>query len=209
MKFQCDRLHLGHWTLCTSHLLHRTFTHSRARFSMAVDKLPDVKRLRLEGDETSVHRREEKGHDEEDDDDGQLHAQDMTSAPNASEKRRHRGLLFKRWTTQEAKKETSSGQRKQGPGAEREDQLPIRDLIANYEKTKEITDAREYQLELFEIAKSRNTIAVLDTGTGKTFIAVLLLRHLMDEELESRSKARPRRTAFFLVCFPHSLETAC
>ncbi|KAJ1961241.1 hypothetical protein IWQ62_003938, partial [Dispira parvispora] len=42
--------------------------------------------------------------------------------------------------------------------------------------------ARDYQLELLEVALKRNTIVVLDTGTGKTFIAIMLLQHLANQE---------------------------
>ncbi|EPS32555.1 hypothetical protein PDE_07515 [Penicillium oxalicum 114-2] len=58
---------------------------------------------------------------------------------------------------------------------------------------------RAYQLELFERAKAENTIAVLDTGSGKTLIAVLLLKHILQQELIYRGKGRPPRVAFFLA----------
>ena len=43
-----------------------------------------------------------------------------------------------------------------------EDQMSAKDLISS--KKRIIHDPRVYQMELFEIAKQKNTIAVLDTG---------------------------------------------
>ena len=62
-----------------------------------------------------------------------------------------------------------------------------------------LNDPREYQLALFEKAKEENTIAVLETGSGKTLIAVLLIRHVLDKEVEDREKGLPHRTTFFMV----------
>ncbi|EXJ84715.1 hypothetical protein A1O3_05385 [Capronia epimyces CBS 606.96] len=62
-----------------------------------------------------------------------------------------------------------------------------------------IDQAREYQQELFERAKEENTIAVLDTGSGKTLIAALLIRHFLQQELIDRSQGRPSKIIFFLV----------
>ncbi|KAL5341579.1 hypothetical protein BJX70DRAFT_405806 [Aspergillus crustosus] len=60
-------------------------------------------------------------------------------------------------------------------------------------------DPREYQIELFERAKAENTIAVLATGAGKTLIAVLLLKHTIEKELNGRTDGAPPRISFFLV----------
>ncbi|KAI0469610.1 hypothetical protein F4859DRAFT_523002 [Xylaria cf. heliscus] len=62
-----------------------------------------------------------------------------------------------------------------------------------------ISSPREYQTELFERAKEKNIIAVLDTGTGKTLIAALLLRHIIEQELDDRRAGQGHRLAFFLV----------
>ncbi|KAI2620043.1 hypothetical protein GGR54DRAFT_602243 [Hypoxylon sp. NC1633] len=85
-------------------------------------------------------------------------------------------------------------------------QLAIKDedksmylLVREAESEKIIASPREYQTELFERAKEKNIIAVLDTGTGKTLIAALLLRHIIEQELEDRSAGKTPRISFFLV----------
>ena len=77
--------------------------------------------------------------------------------------------------------------------------LTIRGLMNRIETDKIIDSPRDYQLELFERAKKENTIAVLDTGTGKTLIAVLLLKHILEQELASRALGNSQRLAFFVV----------
>ncbi|OTB08273.1 hypothetical protein M426DRAFT_71360 [Hypoxylon sp. CI-4A] len=72
-------------------------------------------------------------------------------------------------------------------------------LMQEAESEKIISSPREYQTELFERAKQKNIIAVLDTGTGKTLIAALLLRHTIEQELEDRNSGNAPRTSFFLV----------
>lgn len=88
-------------------------------------------------------------------------------------------------------------------------------LMTKQESHVIISDPREYQSELFERAKHENIVAVLDTGmkqsqlmmsltndhigTGKTLIAVLLLRYILDQELENRAAGKIPKLAFFLV----------
>lgn len=57
--------------------------------------------------------------------------------------------------------------------------------------------ARPYQVELLERAKERNTIVCLGTGTGKTFISVMLIKELA-HEVRATYKEGGKRT-FFLV----------
>ncbi|KAG9194527.1 endoribonuclease Dicer [Alternaria panax] len=80
-----------------------------------------------------------------------------------------------------------------------EEQLSIREILAKQEGTARITNPRDYQTELFQRAKSENIIAVLDTGSGKTHIATLLLRHVLDGDLERRAAGDIPKIAFFLV----------
>lgn len=62
-----------------------------------------------------------------------------------------------------------------------------------------IDSAREYQVELFERAKEKNTIAVLNTGTGKTLIAVMLMKHAIAQDLMDQQNGLAPRISFFLV----------
>ncbi|KAI8994875.1 P-loop containing nucleoside triphosphate hydrolase protein [Pilobolus umbonatus] len=58
---------------------------------------------------------------------------------------------------------------------------------------------REYQFELFEKAKTDNIIVVLETGSGKTLISVLLIKEMVRREQEARLTRRKAKLAFFLV----------
>ncbi|KFZ01512.1 hypothetical protein V500_00727 [Pseudogymnoascus sp. VKM F-4518 (FW-2643)] len=80
-----------------------------------------------------------------------------------------------------------------------DDKQSVKWLIKDSGSQEIISSPREYQIELFERAKTQNIIAVLDTGSGKTLIAALLLRHVIDEELERRANGGDKRIAFFLV----------
>lgn len=44
-----------------------------------------------------------------------------------------------------------------------------------------------------------NRNANVGTGSGKTLISVLLLQHVMRQELIDRGMGKPHRVAFFLV----------
>lgn len=80
-----------------------------------------------------------------------------------------------------------------------DDKLSIKQLLKKQETSVGITNPRDYQTELYQRAKEENIIAVLGTGSGKTHIATLLLRHILDLELEDRRKGQPPKIAFFLV----------
>jgi endoribonuclease Dicer len=137
--------------------------------------------------------------DSDDDDDLPV----MGSAPSTpKEKRRAQNAIFQSWMTSAAGREvatrrTRDDMPKDGSG----DVGSITSLLAQHRKgdDKIVKNPREYQIELFERAKQQNTIAVLDTGSGKTLIAVLLLRHVIDEEIENRSKGHSPKVSFFLV----------
>ncbi|KAK7188191.1 hypothetical protein DPSP01_001735 [Paraphaeosphaeria sporulosa] len=80
-----------------------------------------------------------------------------------------------------------------------DDKLSIKQLLKKQETSSIIASPRDYQTELFQRAKDDNIIAVLGTGSGKTHIATLLLRHILDLELDARNKGQPPKISFFLV----------
>ena len=59
--------------------------------------------------------------------------------------------------------------------------------------------ARSYQLELLDSALDKNTIVLLGTGAGKTFIAVLLIKQLSHMILDSFSTNPNTKRTVFLV----------
>jgi endoribonuclease Dicer len=120
-------------------------------------------------------------------------------AKSTSEKRRAQNEVMKAFAANISAHVTQKEVDEAASKTANEEQLSIKDILANQETTVRITNPRDYQTELFQRAKVENTIAVLDTGTGKTHIATLLLRHILDEELENRTKGGVHKIAFFLV----------
>ncbi|KAK6526764.1 Dicer-like protein 1 [Arthrobotrys megalospora] len=104
---------------------------------------------------------------------------------------------FEKWFSKKAH-DIETNPKKQSEENQDNELVSIKDLLSNTAKTI-ITDPREYQLELFERAKASNTIAVLDTGSGKTLIATLLIRWMLDLELEERAKGQSPKICVFLV----------
>lgn len=136
-----------------------------------------------------------------DDDDSEYDARDACAhgPKTTSERRRAQNDILKAFaaniTAHVTQREVDEAALK---GAD-EEQLSIRDILAKQETAIRIMNPRDYQTELFQRARDGNTIAVLDTGSGKTHIATLLLKHVLDEELENRAKGGVHKTAFFLV----------
>ena len=118
-----------------------------------------------------------------------------------SERRRAQNIKFSAWLAQKAEQVTQNNTQEIIEAAKKADDeiLSMRSLMAKQESAEIITSPREYQVELFEKAKQQNIIAVLDTGSGKTLIAVLLLQHILEMELERRAAGHKPKIAFFLV----------
>ena len=118
--------------------------------------------------------------------------------PKLSERRREQNKKFSSWLSQRAEHVTKEQVKATVLRAD-DETLSIRHLMSKQESNVIITNPRDYQVELFEKAKKQNVIAVLDTGSGKTLIAVLLLRYVLDQELEDRASGKKPRISFFLV----------
>lgn len=135
-------------------------------------------------------------HDESDDD------VDITAGHEprtTSERQRAQNQVFKAYAANISATLTQREVQEVSKKSGKEEELSIREILAKQDTAKRITNPRDYQTELFQRARSENTIAVLDTGSGKTHIATLLLKHVLDDELEHRAKGGAHRIAFFLV----------
>ena len=59
-------------------------------------------------------------------------------------------------------------------------------------------DPRPYQVELLKAAIEKNTIVLLGTGAGKTFIAVMLIKQLASPIAIPLSERAAKRTVFLV-----------
>jgi endoribonuclease Dicer len=143
-----------------------------------------------------------KGHDQAHNEDEDSDADSDVSAhepKTTSEKRRKQNQILEAFAANISAHVTQEEVKEAASKGINEEQLSIREILAKQETSVRITTPRDYQTELFQRAKRENTIAVLDTGSGKTHIATLLLQHVLDEELASRAGGGVHKLAFFLV----------
>ncbi|EEA28280.1 Dicer-like protein 1 [Talaromyces marneffei ATCC 18224] len=123
-------------------------------------------------------------------------AEEQIVSPTAKSARQEQNIFFKNLLTKAAKDLTKQELSRAGTA---ENSGSTRYLLTTQEFAATIDDPRDYQIELYERAKEENTIAVLATGSGKTLIAILLLKHIIRNELIDRERGQRHRISFFLV----------
>jgi ERCC4-related helicase len=74
------------------------------------------------------------------------------------------------------------------------DEVPLMVPIPTFE-------SRKYQLEMLDESLRRNIIIALDTGAGKTHIAVLRMKHEIERESRKVCASLPQ-------CSPHASVTS-
>ena len=81
-----------------------------------------------------------------------------------------------------------------------EDKIENLDIDEPNKKKKMIP--REYQKQIFEKAKEENSIIYVETGKGKTFIAIMLMADFLGIDLQNEKKQNidKRKKILFLVC---------
>jgi len=155
--------------------------------------LPDVTISTSHGD--GAPDSEDSGEDEDEDGDGD-EAKPTSRPRKITERKRKLNAIADSYVQERTQKLIKKGSlvRPQDEAIQ-----SARWMVNQAESCQIISTPREYQIELYERAKEKNIIAVLDTGSGKTLIAVLLLRHIFAQELEDRALGKPKRISFFLV----------
>ncbi|KFH73137.1 hypothetical protein MVEG_00358 [Podila verticillata NRRL 6337] len=58
---------------------------------------------------------------------------------------------------------------------------------------------RSYQIEIYEKALNENLIAVMDTGSGKTLVAAMLIKEMIRREKEANKTPTERKLCIFVV----------
>ncbi|KAF4979425.1 hypothetical protein FZEAL_4368 [Fusarium zealandicum] len=156
----------------------------------------DIEVSDVSNGESTVHSDQEPEYIDSDDDEDQYRFILNPERPRkVTEKKRLDNAAFQAWVT----KKQRQGTRDSVATLNDPHHQSVAHLVRSSEDRKIIATPREYQIDLFERSKEKNIIVVLPTGSGKTLIAALLMKHTMEQELENRAIGKPKKVAFFLV----------
>ncbi|KAL9089736.1 MAG: hypothetical protein Q9159_002383 [Coniocarpon cinnabarinum] len=114
-------------------------------------------------------------------------------------RKRRQNQIFDDWSRREAATTDFTALKTSRHQIDHQEVETIKDLLRKREGRHIIGSPHAFQTELFERAKAQNTLVVADTGSGKTLVSMLLLNHVMSEELEARASGSSRKVAFFVV----------
>ncbi|EPX73671.1 uncharacterized protein SOCG_02889 [Schizosaccharomyces octosporus yFS286] len=67
---------------------------------------------------------------------------------------------------------------------------------------------REYQRDIFDVAKQQNTLLVMATGAGKTLLAVKLIKEKQEKQLLEGNKQQKRLSVFLVNTVPLVIQQA-
>jgi endoribonuclease Dicer len=102
--------------------------------------------------------------DTDEEDDQYILVENERRRPKVTERSRLNAAIFQKWLDNHQNEVTKpNAQRRPGDL----DSHSIAQLLGEFSNEKIITSPREYQIELFEKAKEKNIIVVLDTGTNR------------------------------------------
>lgn len=90
-----------------------------------------------------------------------------------TEKKRREDAAFQSWLEKNQRQVTRESKERL---VQKSENTPVGSLAVNYPNRKIIASPREYQIELFERAKEKNTIVVLETGELCLFFTSCVIR---------------------------------
>ena len=80
----------------------------------------------------------------------------------------------------------------------------MKDLNINKNNKKVVLKPRDYQQKIFDRAKNQNSIIYVETGKGKTFIAIMLMANYLGIDISiyslNKQKIDKNKKIIFFVC---------